>query len=82
MISLHRWNLIFKNHTNELIHKTETDLQISKTNLWFPKGKGGRGEDKSGGWDGRKHAAIDKTDNQQGPTVWHRELSSILCDDP
>ena len=29
----------FKNDTNELIYKTETDLQISKTNLWLPKGK-------------------------------------------
>ena len=33
------WNLILKNDTNELIYKTETDLQISKTNLWLPKGK-------------------------------------------
>ena len=38
------WNLILKNDTNELIYKTETDLQISKTNLWLPKGKlGGEG---------------------------------------
>ena len=29
----------FKNDTNELIYKTETDLQILKTNLWLPKGK-------------------------------------------
>ena len=29
----------FKNGTNELIYKTETDLQVSKTNLWLPKGK-------------------------------------------
>ena len=28
-----------KNGRNELIYKTETDLQISKTNLWLPKGK-------------------------------------------
>ena len=33
----HMWNLILKNDTNELIYKTETDLQISKTNLWLPK---------------------------------------------
>ena len=38
MISL-RWNLIFKNDINEFIHKTETDSQILKTNLWLPKGK-------------------------------------------
>ena len=29
-----------KNNTNELIYKTETDLQAEKTNLWLPKGKG------------------------------------------
>ena len=29
----------FKNDTSELIHKTETDIQILKTNLWLPKGK-------------------------------------------
>ena len=33
-----------KNDTSELIYKRETDLQISKTNLWLPKGKhGGEG---------------------------------------
>ena len=44
------WNLIFLNDINELIYKTETDSQISKTNLWLPKGKGG-GRDKLGAWD-------------------------------
>ena len=33
----------FKNHATELICKTETDLNISKTNLWLPKGKQDRG---------------------------------------
>ena len=42
MISL-MWNLIFKNDTNELTYKTETYLQILKTNLWLPKGKCGWG---------------------------------------
>ena len=32
-----------KNDKNELIYKTETDSQTSKTNLWLPKGKGGGG---------------------------------------
>ena len=36
-------NLILKNDTNVLIYKTETDLQISKTNLWLPKGIPGSG---------------------------------------
>ena len=39
-----------KNGTNELIYKTETDVQIPKTNLWFPKRKYG-GRDKSEVWD-------------------------------
>ena len=30
---------IYFNDTNELIYKTETDLQTSKMNLWLPKGK-------------------------------------------
>ena len=29
-----------KSGSKELIYKTETDLQTSKTNLWLPKGKG------------------------------------------
>ena len=30
-----------------------------------------------GVWDGHVHTAIFKTDNQQGPTVEHRELCSM-----
>ena len=37
------WNLK-KNDTNELIYKTEIDPQTQKTNLWLPKGNGGRGK--------------------------------------
>ena len=33
---------IFKNDTNELMYKTETDSLTYKTNLWLPKGKCGR----------------------------------------
>ena len=40
-----------KSDTNECIYKTETDLQILKTNLWFPKWKCGWGRDKLGLWD-------------------------------
>ena len=40
-----------RNDTNELIYKTETDSQISKTNSWLPKRKCGVGRDKSGAWD-------------------------------
>ena len=31
-----------KKDTNELIYKAEIDSQTYKTNLWLPKGKGGR----------------------------------------
>ena len=48
----HMWNIIFLIDTSELIYKTETDLQILKTNLWLPKGKsvcaGGGWKDKTG----------------------------------
>ena len=34
------WNLTLKKkYINELIYNTEVDLQISKINLWSPKGK-------------------------------------------
>ena len=67
MISL-MWNLILKNDTNELIYKTEKDLQLLKTNLSLPKGKCW-GEHKSGAWDEHTHTTIYKIDNQQGPTI-------------
>ena len=35
------WNL--KYDTNELIYETETDLQIERTDLWLPRGRGGGG---------------------------------------
>ena len=35
---------------NELIHKTETDSETQKTNLWLPKGEDGE-RDKLGVWD-------------------------------
>ena len=47
--------------TNELIYKTETELQMQKTNLWLPGGKGGR--DKLGDWDGFIHTTIYKINN-------------------
>ena len=36
---------------NELVYKTETDSQISKSNLWIPKGETLGGSDKLGDWD-------------------------------
>ena len=49
-------------------------------NLWLLglRGKGGV-RDRLGVWDWHVHTAIFKIENQQGPTVWYRELCSILC---
>ena len=41
------------------------------------EGEGGR--DKLGVWDEQIHTTAYKIDNQQGPTVQHRELYSIPC---
>ena len=30
-------------------------------------------------WDGQVHTATFKMDNRQGPTLYHRELSSMFC---
>ena len=42
------------------------------------KGETLGGGDKSGAWDEHTHTTIYKIDNQQGPTVQHRELYSIF----
>ena len=38
-----------KNGANELIHKTEIESQMGKTNLWLPVGKA-KGRDNLGDW--------------------------------
>ena len=44
--------------------------------------KGERQErDKLGAWDWQIYTTIHRIDNQQGPTVYHRELYSISCND-
>ena len=68
-----------KKDINELIYKTGTDSQTWGTNLQLPRAKGGV-EDRLGVWDGHVHTAVFNMDNQQAPTVWHRELFSVLCD--
>ena len=37
------------------------------------------GRNSKGVWDGHINTAIFNMDNQQGPTVWHRELCSMSC---
>ena len=39
---------MWKNDTNEIIYKTETDSRTSKTNLWLPEWKHGGERDKLG----------------------------------
>ena len=72
------WNLIFKNDTNELIYKTETDLADIKTKLLVTKGEmGRRGINQELEINLYTLLYICKIDNQQGPTVYLRELYSI-----
>ena len=71
------WNLK-RNDTDQLTNKMETDSQAQRINLWLPGGKM-RGRDSQGIWDRHVHTAIFKIDNQEGPPVQHRELSSMLC---
>ena len=56
---------VWKNDTNGLIYKIETDSQTSKTNLWLPKGKG-EGKDGSGVWDWHMHTIINGSRIAQG----------------
>ena len=39
------------------------------------------GEGKLGRWYGHTHTTVYEIDNQQGPTLYHRELYSIVCND-
>ena len=52
---------ILKNDTNELIYKTETDQQTSKTNLWLPKGTS---RDGLGVWDWHMRCVVYRMDGQ------------------
>ena len=68
-----------RNATNELIYKTEKDSDSeNEFKVAKEEGLGNR----QGVWDGHVHTAVFKTDNQQGPTVQHRELCSMLCGSP
>ena len=65
MISLIRG--IFKNDTNELIYKIETDSQTSKTNLPLPKRKWGRYG--LGLWDWQLHTFVYGMDDWWGSAI-------------
>ena len=60
-----------RNDTNELVYKTETDLQTQRANSWLLGERMG-GRDRGFGMDiviFKVHIAIFKMDNQQGSTV-------------
>ena len=57
------WILTLKTDAYELIYKTETNLQILKTNLWLSKGKHGE-RDKSGAWEDHTCTTVYKTDEK------------------
>ena len=65
-----------RNYTKELTYKI--DLENETYGCWWGVGGGG-GRDSEGAWDGHGYTVILKMNNQQGPTVQHRELCSVLC---
>ena len=65
-----------RNYTTELTHKRKTKRLRERTQ-GYQRGRMG-GRDNYQAWDGHVHTAIFKMDSQQGPTVQHRELGSIL----
>ena len=73
------WNL--KYDTNEPIYETETESGTQRIDWWLPRGWGWEGVG-LGVWDQQMQTAIYRMVKQQGPTVQHRELYSILCDKP
>lgn len=54
---------------------SETQSQALETNLWLPKRKVGRRDE------GMRGTVDHRIDNQLGPTVAHRELYSVFCND-
>ena len=67
-----------RHDTNELIYKTETDLQTKIRNLWLLEWGRMEGRGSQGVWDGCVHTAIFKMDNQQGPNVQHMKLVNVV----
>ena len=59
--------------------KRLTDLE---NELMVPRWGRTGGRDSQGVWDGHGHTAVFNMENQQGLAGQHRELCSILCNDP
>ena len=71
------WNLK-KNDTNELITEQKQTHRFRKQTYGYQRGKVGRGINQEFGTN--IHTTTYKIDNQQGPTVQHRELCLIFWD--
>ena len=52
--------------------------QTRRRNLWLPEERMEMGRDRLGVWDGHVLTTVFKIDNQQRPTVLHRELYSVF----
>ena len=74
---IYMWDLLYG--TNEPIHKTETDSQIQRTDLWLPRGNR-REWVILGVWGRQKQTIMLRMDMQWGPTVQHRELYTVSWD--
>ena len=61
-------------------HSTAKNLKKKKKSQACQRGKGG-GEDGLGVWDKQIHTTVCRVDDQQGFTVWHRELHSVSSGD-
>ena len=59
---------------NELIYETQK-TQTQRTSWWLPRGWR---RDGLGGWDQQMQTIIYRINKQEGPTVQHRELYSII----
>ena len=65
------WNL--KYDRSELIHKTETDSQTQRMDLWLPRGSDGLGD-----WGQQMQTIIYRMDKPQGPIVAKGTIFNIL----
>ena len=73
------WNLRKMIQMN-LFTKQKQTYRYRRQTHGYQRGNVGGGNGKLGAWDEHIHTTVYKTDNQRGPTVQHREVYSIFCD--
>ena len=74
------WNL--KQDTNEPIYETETKSETQRID-WCCKERCGVREGRSGSLElADANWYLQRMNKQQGPSVQHRELYSVSCDNP